>query len=117
MYCKNCGKQIDDKAVVCVHCGQITGNYYYPQQSANPAANKYNESYTPILGFIFSFIIGLVGLIISAVQYRRAKSVNGEAKYALAGIIVGSILVGLSILTTIVSIYEAMWAGTGWSIY
>ena len=21
MYCRNCGKQIDDKAVVCVHCG------------------------------------------------------------------------------------------------
>lgn len=25
MYCKNCGKQIDDKAVVCVHCGVATG--------------------------------------------------------------------------------------------
>lgn len=21
MYCKNCGQQIDDNAVVCVHCG------------------------------------------------------------------------------------------------
>jgi uncharacterized membrane protein YvbJ len=21
MFCKNCGKQIDDKAVICVHCG------------------------------------------------------------------------------------------------
>ena len=21
MYCKNCGKEIDDKAVICVHCG------------------------------------------------------------------------------------------------
>lgn len=21
MYCKNCGKQIDDKAYVCIHCG------------------------------------------------------------------------------------------------
>ena len=25
MYCKNCGKEIDDKAVICVHCGVATG--------------------------------------------------------------------------------------------
>lgn len=26
MYCKNCGKEIDDKAYVCVHCGARTDN-------------------------------------------------------------------------------------------
>lgn len=26
MYCYNCGKEIDDKAVVCVHCGVETKN-------------------------------------------------------------------------------------------
>jgi hypothetical protein len=26
MYCANCGAQIDDKAVVCVKCGVLTGN-------------------------------------------------------------------------------------------
>jgi len=26
MFCKNCGKEIDDKAVICVHCGCATGN-------------------------------------------------------------------------------------------
>ncbi|MBQ8848071.1 MAG: TM2 domain-containing protein [Candidatus Gastranaerophilales bacterium] len=25
MFCKNCGKEIDDKAVVCIHCGCATG--------------------------------------------------------------------------------------------
>lgn len=25
MYCKNCGQQIDDKAVVCIHCGVGVG--------------------------------------------------------------------------------------------
>lgn len=24
MFCKNCGKEIDDKAVICVHCGVAT---------------------------------------------------------------------------------------------
>lgn len=26
MYCSNCGKEIDDKAVVCIHCGCATSN-------------------------------------------------------------------------------------------
>lgn len=26
MYCSNCGKEIDDNAVVCVHCGVATNN-------------------------------------------------------------------------------------------
>ncbi|MGL5382935.1 MAG: hypothetical protein ACRC17_10575 [Culicoidibacterales bacterium] len=25
MFCKNCGKEIDDQAAVCVHCGVATG--------------------------------------------------------------------------------------------
>ena len=26
MFCSNCGKEIDDKAVVCIHCGCATPN-------------------------------------------------------------------------------------------
>lgn len=26
MFCQNCGKQIDDKAVICVHCGVAVHN-------------------------------------------------------------------------------------------
>ena len=26
LYCSNCGKEIDDKAVVCIHCGCETKN-------------------------------------------------------------------------------------------
>ncbi len=26
MFCKNCGKEIDDKATVCIHCGVPTAN-------------------------------------------------------------------------------------------
>lgn len=33
MYCKNCGKEIDDKAVVCVHCGVATGNQIHTSTS------------------------------------------------------------------------------------
>ena len=30
MYCKNCGKQIDDNAAVCIHCGVAVADYQQP---------------------------------------------------------------------------------------
>lgn len=35
MYCKNCGKEIDDKAVIWVHCGVPTGNLEYTLGNKN----------------------------------------------------------------------------------
>jgi hypothetical protein len=33
MYCSNCGKQIDDMAVICIGCGVPTQNYVTPRNS------------------------------------------------------------------------------------
>ena len=27
MFCKNCGKEIDDNAAICIHCGVATNNF------------------------------------------------------------------------------------------
>lgn len=37
MYCRNCGKEIDDKAYVCVHCGVLTNNPQ-AQKSVQPSS-------------------------------------------------------------------------------
>lgn len=51
MYCKNCGQQIDDKAVVCIHCGVATREEQHVQQpvinivNTNTNSNRnYNHS-------------------------------------------------------------------------
>lgn len=33
MFCQNCGKEINDNAVICVHCGCATNNYSANQKS------------------------------------------------------------------------------------
>ena len=35
MFCHKCGKEIDDEAVVCVHCGCATGNFEKDKKDAN----------------------------------------------------------------------------------
>lgn len=42
MYCKNCGKQIDDKACICVHCGVAVVDF--PAQQAQPTINIVNTN-------------------------------------------------------------------------
>ncbi len=68
MFCKNCGKEIDDKAVVCVHCGVATS------EGGLIADDK------PSIGLnILSFFIPLAGLIMYFVMKKdtpnKAKSI------------------------------------------
>ena len=36
MFCSKCGKDIDDQAVVCIHCGVPTQNFQPNQQQNSP---------------------------------------------------------------------------------
>lgn len=75
-YCKNCGQLIDDKAVVCVHCGVSV---------QNTAADN------PSIGLkVLSFFIPIVGLILYLVKKDQTPvSAKEYGKWALIGFIVG----------------------------
>lgn len=97
MYCKNCGQQLDDKAVFCPHCGAGT-----------PPLSPVQEDDAPSAGFaVLGFFVPLVGLILYLVFEReypqRAKS---SGKGALIGFITRVVLVivaeVLSVLGTLV---------------
>lgn len=107
MYCTNCGKEIDDKAVVCPHCGVATinfgkTNYFYETKKHNILA---------IVGFALSFFIAIAGLICSILGYKNAPQYNGEGKnFALAGIIISAVSIAISLLIT-VFVFIAVIAG------
>ena len=74
MYCKNCGKEIDEKAFVCPHCG-------VKQQGNSPDE--------PIGGLgVVCFLIPLVGLILYIIwkDTNPIKS-SGAGKAALWGFV------------------------------
>lgn len=91
MFCQSCGQEISDSAVICIHCGASV----YPKKQQNEK---------PILGFILSFFLPLVGLIVSSVEYKKAKKSGGEPTYAFAGIIIGIVLTVISLFVLIFSI-------------
>jgi len=94
MYCRNCGSQINDDAVVCIHCGE-TIKQHNAESEENPLA---------IIGFVLSFLSQVAGLICSIIAYRNCNE-NPNLKYkslALAGIIISSVFLALTVLTFII---------------
>ena len=105
MYCKNCGNQINENAVVCIHCGCAVDQQKQVQEQA-PQKNNV----IAIIGFVLSFFIPLAGLICSIIGYKNAnRDYNGNGKgFALAGTIISAISLAFEVIASITVII--MWA-------
>ena len=88
MFCQNCGKEIDDKAVICPHCG-------VPVTSSQPAvvSNGEKEWLVTLLLCIF-----LGGFAIH--RFYVGKTGTGIAQLVLTITIVGSIITAICRLIT-----------------
>ena len=87
MHCKNCGKEVNERAAVCPNCGVPTDEKAFSQ-------NTVKENDAPSAGFaVLGFLIPLVGLILYLVWKGtyplKAKSCG---KGALIGVIVEFVL-------------------------
>lgn len=99
MYCKNCGQEIDDKAVVCPKCGVQVSSY---KGSGDSSSFGY-----ALLGFLFP-IIGLILYLVWKDEYPlRAKSAGkGALVSVIVSIVVGviyAIIVGVVIASYVTS--------------
>lgn len=75
MFCKHCGKEINDNAVVCVHCGCAVSERYN-EPDPNAPANGW-------LVFL-SFIVPLFGIIYGCIEQSRGRKRAGKAYLAAA---------------------------------
>ena len=94
MFCKNCGKEIDDNASICIYCGVATGK----QENVN-VEKKVNGF--GIAGFVVSLlslwlgmyfmIASIVGLVLSIVGMCMSKKCTSCNGLAIAGLVIGII--------------------------
>lgn len=121
MYCSNCGNQIDDHASVCIHCGAPTQNAQYQQQYQQPVQQNTssNQSNTlAIVGFVFAFLMPLVGLICSIIGLKNAPQFNGNGKgLAIAGIIISALDIIIYLIVIIVCVVIVGAAGSYYAIF
>lgn len=100
MFCRNCGKEINDEAVICIHCGVPVKARVQEQKSGSKLDGLGLAGM--ILGIVgaiggnFMFcMFSLIGLILSCVAFTQDKKDGKSSGYSIAGVVVGS--VGLAV--------------------
>ena len=93
MFCKNCGKEIDDKAEICVYCGVSV-------KEAKEEEKKKTNAFG-IAGFVVALlslwlglyfcIASIVGLVLSVVGMKNSKECTSCNGLAIAGLVLGII--------------------------
>ena len=98
MFCRNCGKEVNDNAVICPHCGI--------QLAQIKSEEKKQETNTmAIVGFILSFFISIAGLICSIIGYKKCRDENLNGKgFAIAGIIISAVSIVITVIYIIVAV-------------
>ncbi len=113
MFCSNCGKSIDDKAAVCIHCGAPTRNF-----SANGKAPVDPNEPADKLMIIVSVILPIVGIILGIMEKNNGKIRAGSA-YLKTGIISAICITAFTLLvvflTTILPLILVLFLGVGMS--
>ena len=108
MFCPKCGKDIRDDSVVCPYCGTQVG---MPVQQQPTRSNT-----VAIVGFVFAFLIPLVGLICSIIGKNKVEECGGNGRgLATAGIVISVIAIVLYLIIVIASV--AMAASVVNSVY
>ncbi len=84
MFCRNCGSEICNEAVVCPKCGVAVK----PLQTIEPEKNG-----MAVAGFVCSFFVPLLGWIFGGVGLSRANKRNGKGKrFSIAAIAIASVM-------------------------
>lgn len=115
MYCTNCGKEIDDKAVVCVHCGVPTVPISTPSTEPKVPSHE-KESYIMncvagsllmwtlfqvIIVFVVSFMFLMVSISSYSPRYSTGYSLNMPGMDTLTNLATLAATIGASLFTVL----------------
>ena len=115
MFCKNCGKELNENTNFCPYCGEkVYNDEAYVKVNLGYDSPKSNKiCVKALVGFIVSLAgillaalpCGIVGIIFSIMGKKEAeaKGLKGRG-FAIAGIVVGIIDIAFGILAIIAAI-------------
>jgi hypothetical protein len=116
MFCKYCGKELDEHAAFCPNCGAkndtVGETAAACENHSAPSDDKGKANKLGIAGFVVSLvslglgyyyaIASIVGLVLSAVAFGTRKKYDKYNGFALAGMIIGIVS---TVIWVIVYIY------------
>ncbi len=93
MYCRNCGAEIDDRAVVCIKCGVPT--------EIHPVNDEFSG--ISIAAIICAFFVPLAGFILGLIGMQNAKNQKSKS-LAMAGMIVGLVIMLITLAIIVIEL-------------
>ena len=97
MFCNKCGKEVNDEAVVCIHCGCSLKEETSSSSQSSEGAGCFLSG--------LSFLIPLLGLILYLVwKDSKPQASKDCGKSALWGVIIGIVLWVISMVIVTASI-------------
>ena len=101
MYCKDCGKEIDDNAAMCTYCNAIQVSDEY--QASQNVQTKYQQDQGGIGYGLLGCCVPIVGLILFLVwRDEKPKSAKSAGIGALVSVILGVIYYVISFAITFI---------------
>lgn len=95
MYCSNCGKEIDEQAIICIYCGVPVRNLAQGVVEPPPIGPRRNNGFA-IAGFVLSLlslylglyycIMPVLALIFSIIAMSRRNKYDGCNGLAIAAL-------------------------------
>ena len=79
-----------------------------PQPAPVPTTDTYPGKTLGIAGFVVSFFVSLVGMILSIVAFRQSRAVGHKNPLALAGIIIGAVFTVFGLIFGVIGILSAV---------
>lgn len=117
MYCKTCGKEINENAVVCVNCGVLLDNATLEQINGQKESKKTNVC--ALVGFILSLVgfeLGIyvsplivAGFILSIIGLTQYKKTGVGKGFAIAGIAISASAFALYFIIFMSLMFSACW--------
>ena len=105
MYCRNCGKEIDEKAVVCIHCGCAVMENQTPQMNPEHAQPKTG------MGVLLGLLLCLIGLVIGVLIYPEGtiarKTFMKSCLITIGVCVAAEIILGIAYGAIIASMFMA----------
>ncbi len=87
MFCRTCGKEVNDNAIVCPNCGCLIDETSVIKSEEKPQKNG-----MAVAGFVCSFFMPILGWVFGGIGLSRAKKRNGKGKgLSVAALAVASV--------------------------
>ena len=103
MYCRNCGKEIDDNASFCPSCGQSVNGYGNPAPGPAPASAVYDSDVSDksrLIAAILAWFLGCFGIH----NFYVGRTGNAIAQLILSITVIGLVVSGVWVLIDFICI-------------